>query len=121
MELGLSLGGDATNSNNKPIGSSSFLISKPSSSSSLMALGFCVGLGSGLGSVHDGEGRDLRDEDEDIDDDDDDVKTGFSGLDRPIQLDLLPLAPVPRSSSSHLPFPWLSHHCNYSLSFLAFH
>ncbi|XP_038905251.1 homeobox-leucine zipper protein HOX11-like [Benincasa hispida] len=115
MELGLSLGDHPPSNSNKPFG----FLSKPlssSSSSSLMALGFCVGLighhstsASASASVHDDE----EDEDED-EDDDNDQKTvlpgSTSGLDPPVQLDLLPLAPVPRSSSSSLPFPWLSHH-----------
>ncbi|WP_304949775.1 hypothetical protein [Candidatus Phytoplasma australasiaticum] len=130
MELALSLG-DASISN-KPFG----FLSKPSnklsssSSSSLMALGFCVGLahdsgsgsGSASGSVHDEDGRDLQDED---DDEEEDEKTVLPGSDPPVQLDLLPLAPVPRSShqpsSHHLRFPWLSDHCKYtplSFSFL---
>lgn len=132
MELALSLG-DASISN-KPFG----FLSKPSnklsssSSSSLMALGFCVGLahdsgsgsgsGSASGSVHDEDGRDLQDEEDDEEEDGKTVLPGSaSGLDPPVQLDLLPLAPVPRSShppSSYLRFPWLSDHCKYTpLSF----
>ncbi|XP_022930228.1 homeobox-leucine zipper protein HOX11-like [Cucurbita moschata] len=109
MELGLRLG-DAPNSNN-PFGVRSI-----PSSSSLMALGFCVGLGhgsgsgSGFGRVHDEDGRDVKDEDED--DDEKTIPGSGYGLGPPVQLDLLPLAPVPRSShqsSSPLPFSCLSH------------
>ncbi|KAA0043744.1 homeobox-leucine zipper protein HOX11 [Cucumis melo var. makuwa] len=81
-----------------------------------MALGFCVGL---IGRHSASASASVQDDEEDDDelDDDDDRKTvlagSTSGLDPPVQLDLLPLAPVPRSSSSSsplLPFPWLSHH-----------
>ena len=125
MELGLRLG-DAPNSNN-PFGVRSI-----PSSSSLMALGFCVGLGhghghgygygsgsgsgSGFGRVHDEDGRDVKDEDED--DDEKTIPGSGYGLDPPVQLDLLPLSPVPRSShqsSSTLPFSCLSHRCKYTL------
>uniref|UniRef100_A0A9I9CX10 Homeobox domain-containing protein n=1 Tax=Cucumis melo TaxID=3656 RepID=A0A9I9CX10_CUCME len=122
VELGLSLGdhpsSNSNNNTNKPF--SNFL-SKPissssNSSSSLMALGFCVGL---IGRHSASASASVQDDEEDDDelDDDDDRKTvlagSTSGLDPPVQLDLLPLAPVPRSSSSSsplLPFPWLSHH-----------
>lgn len=110
MELALSLG-DAPISN-KPFGFLSNGVSKlsSSSSSSLMALGFCVGLahdsasGSPSGSVHD--------DDDEEEDDNHDRKMVLSGSDPPVQLELLPSAPVPRSS--HLRFPWLSDHCKHT-------
>ncbi|XP_022151367.1 homeobox-leucine zipper protein HOX11 isoform X2 [Momordica charantia] len=133
MELALSLGDTPTN-NNKPFGflSKPSKLSSSSSASPFMALGFCVGLardsasasasgsGSGSASIHDDQGREVREEDddeeEDEEDDDDEriiLPGSGSGSDPPVQLDLLPPAPVPRShhsSSSHLPFPWLSDH-----------
>ncbi|KAG7017548.1 Homeobox-leucine zipper protein HAT14 [Cucurbita argyrosperma subsp. argyrosperma] len=110
MELALSLG-DAPISN-KPFGHLSNGVSKLSSSStsSLMALGFCVGLAhdSGSGSGSGSPSGSVHDDDDEEEDDNHDRKMVLSGSETPVQLDLLPSAPVPRSS--HLRFPWLSDH-----------
>ena len=71
-------------------------------------LGFCMGLGKGAadrGGDH--QSRNSRESDGE--------RRGSS--DPPVQLDLLPFSPVPRSqtSSSQLSFSWLTQHCNFSL------
>jgi hypothetical protein len=79
-------------------------------------LGFCMGLGSGSGGrsdektdSRDGEGRRrevIRDEGE---------RRRVSS-DPPLQLELLPFSPVPRSQPpTQLRFPWLTDNCKYPL------
>ncbi|XWS59268.1 hypothetical protein CRYUN_Cryun08bG0106800 [Craigia yunnanensis] len=95
MELALSLGYPS-----KPF---SFLDKTPKLSSK--DLGFCMGLGNGFRSQEKGdafEGESRREASRDGDD-----KRVSS--DPPLQLDLLPFSPVPRTQpSSHLRFPWLT-------------
>ncbi|XVF07389.1 hypothetical protein REPUB_Repub06bG0134700 [Reevesia pubescens] len=95
MELALSLGDPS-----KPF---SFLDKTPKLSSK--DLGFCMGLGNGFRSQEKGyafEGESRGEASKDGDD-----KRVFS--DPPLQLDLLPFSPVPRTQpSSQLRFPWLT-------------
>ncbi|KAL4340571.1 hypothetical protein GQ457_08G016730 [Hibiscus cannabinus] len=80
MELALSLG--------DPSNSFSFLDQTPNLSSK--DLGFCMGLGNAAGTRRDGGNK-------------------WVSSDPPLQLDLLPLSPVPRLHfSSPLRFPWLA-------------
>ncbi|KAI9154076.1 hypothetical protein LWI28_020620 [Acer negundo] len=56
------------------------------------------------------EEEEEEDDDDDHDDEDDTIRVSS---DPPVQLDLLPFSPVPRphhQSSTHLRFPWLTHH-----------
>ncbi|KAK2647303.1 hypothetical protein Ddye_014792 [Dipteronia dyeriana] len=94
MELALSLG-DTSKAFSKFLDKSPKITSKK--------LGFCMGL--------ERRTQEIRDDEDDDDDDEDDTIRVSS--DPPVQLDLLPFTPVPRphhQSSTHLRFPWLSHH-----------
>lgn len=103
MELALSLG-DAP----KPF---TFLDKTPKVVSN-KDLGFCMGLGSGSGGSSDdktvsreGDGRRevIRDE----------GGERRVSSDPPVQLELLPFSPVPRSHPpTQLRFPWLTDNCN---------
>ncbi|XP_058108480.1 homeobox-leucine zipper protein HOX11-like [Magnolia sinica] len=102
MELGLSLG-EAP----KP-----FSFMEKASKSSSRGLGFCMALGVGLNTSEEnkedkreGERRAATTEREG--ERDERVSAG-----PPIQLDLLPLAPVPRYPPPHLTFPWSADHGN---------
>lgn len=105
MELGLSLG-EAP----KPF---SFM---EKSSKSNKGLEFCMGLGVGLNTREDNEASDERDSSSKRSAEDGGGRDKTASIDPPVQLDLLPLAPVPRHLSSHLPFPWPSENGNRSLS-----
>lgn len=111
MELGLSLG-DAS----KPF---VFLAKRREiSNTTQKGVGFCMGLG--INSNERQEHEKSKDEDEGADGDDDmseePIKVNTKqtdqiriSLDPPFQLDLLPLAPVPRHTSSHQqPLRWSS-------------
>ncbi|KAK0583878.1 hypothetical protein LWI29_004409 [Acer saccharum] len=95
MELALSLG-DTSKAFSKFLDKSPKITSKN--------LGFCMGL--------ERRTQEIREDDDDDDDDDEDDTIRVSS-DPPVQLDLLPFSPVPRphhQSSTHLRFPWLTHH-----------
>ncbi|KAL2478457.1 Homeobox-leucine zipper protein HAT14 [Forsythia ovata] len=104
MELGLSLG-DAS----KPVG---FLTKNGASEQHKKnGLGFCMelGLNTNGGNQELAEKSHENDGDDDDDDDQTSEDTRASMENTPIQLDLLPRAPVPRQTPSHLqPLPWSS-------------
>nr|GEV44921.1 homeobox-leucine zipper protein HOX11-like [Tanacetum cinerariifolium] len=108
MELGLSLG------DTPPSNPTNQLTTKTATSNSL---GFCMALGMNPlnGSTHEPQAQDCDDVDNDeYDEDDDDHEHNLkersvgaqriTSLNPPVQLDLLPSAPVPR----HTSFPWSS-------------
>lgn len=96
MELALSLGDTP-----KPF---SFL-DKPTNLATKDPPGLCIA----RGGPSFGAGKALEEKR------DDDGRRGSS--DPPLQLDLLPFTPVPRSHpSSQLRIPWLSEACNFSFS-----
>uniref|UniRef100_A0A5B6YZ42 Putative homeobox-leucine zipper protein HOX11-like n=1 Tax=Davidia involucrata TaxID=16924 RepID=A0A5B6YZ42_DAVIN len=109
MELGLSLG-DAS----KPFG---FLSPDREVNRTSNGLGFCMALGINSNGREEQE-REIQvhhDIDEDADDESEEAlrRSSRNGdhqrVDPPVQLDLLPLAPFPRSSPSHQQsFPWPS-------------
>ncbi|XP_027161780.1 homeobox-leucine zipper protein HOX11-like [Coffea eugenioides] len=138
MELGLSLGGEnpskpfgftakangSSENQNHPNNTNN----KDSSSSAKLGLGFCMALGINNNSNEtresrrnseskDNDGMDADADDVDEDDDrtssehtrdDDDRRRGIS-VDTPLQLNLLPLAPVPRRTPIHTqPLRWSS-------------
>ncbi|KAF8403922.1 hypothetical protein HHK36_012028 [Tetracentron sinense] len=92
MELGLSLG-DASN----PFA----FLEKTTQKINNKKLGFCMGLGVGFN----GREENGDDGEEGIRDGDESQKKKVSA-DMPVQLDLLPLVPVPRNPRSQLGFPW---------------
>ena len=99
MELALSLGDPS-----KPF---SFLDKTPKLSSK--DLGFCMGLGNGFGSQEKGDAFEGESRGASKDGDDKRVSS-----DLPLQLDLLPFSPVPRTQpSSQLRLPWLTDNREY--------
>ncbi|XP_068663500.1 homeobox-leucine zipper protein HOX11-like [Aristolochia californica] len=102
MELGLSLG-EAPKA---------FAFMDRSATGS-KGLGFCIGLGVGLGRREEdaerrcGEERDCGDDGE---------KEGRGSVERPVQLELLPLAPVPRQPPPQMGLAWQGDHGNSEAS-----
>ncbi|KAG9459823.1 hypothetical protein H6P81_004331 [Aristolochia fimbriata] len=104
MELGLSLG-EAPKA---------FAFMDRSAATGSKGLGFCMGLGVGLGRREEGaergfgEERDCGDEGTE--------REGRGSVERPVQLDLLPLAPVPRQPHPQMGFAWQVDHGNSEAS-----
>lgn len=105
MELGLSLGGDSNHSTSaKPFGFSTINGPDPlrhprkksdkDIGNSGLGLGFCMALGTGPNDAA------VVENDDGDDEEDDDQTSSEHTRDDPLQLDLLPRAPVPRRWSS---------------------
>lgn len=118
MELGLSLGEAPT-----PFSFLDKTQKMTTANNNKKAVGFCMALGNVFGSSSSSSSEEdqKREQLDDDQDHDHDLtrRTGFKDssadpVDVPIQLDLLPSVPVPRShiSSSPFRFPWLTHNCN---------
>lgn len=94
MELALSLGHDAST----PF---TFLDKTPKISNE--DLGFCMALGSSFSATRSEEKKEAREGQD----------KRRTSSDPPVQLDLLPLVPVPRSqTASQFRFPWLTDNSN---------